>query len=72
MRSAKIGWAVGARGALLEYQAGRWTPLPRLTDHALHQVVVVPHSTEAWAIGDGGAVLHYRQGQWSTSTITAL
>ncbi|GHP00593.1 hypothetical protein KSF_106400 [Reticulibacter mediterranei] len=69
MRSASSGWAVGARGAILAYHHGIWTPVASPSGQALQHVALAPHSDDAWAVGDTGTILRYHEGQWTPSLI---
>lgn len=65
--SAEEGWAVGERGALLRYRAGRWEPLPSSpTDKHLFSVAF-PSQQQGWAVGAWGTILRYEEGTgWQT------
>lgn len=64
--SAEEGWAVGERGAILHYRAGKWEPLePSPTDKHLFSVAF-PSAEEGWAVGAWGTFLRYDRKEWKT------
>ncbi len=66
MVTADEGWAVGTRGALLHYAAGRWTPVeaPTKTSDLRLSGIQMLSGSEGWAVGDASRLLHHRAGAW--------
>ncbi len=70
--SASEAWAVGARGTIVHYANGQWTPVRSPTDFDLRQLWGASAS-EVWAIGDSGertmprrdVLLRWNGAQWS-------
>lgn len=59
------GWAVGERGAILYYHAGKWEPVePSPTDRHLFSVAF-PSARQGWAVGAWGTILHYDGTAWT-------
>lgn len=62
--SSGEGWAVGERGAILHYRAGKWEPVePSPTDRHLFSVVF-PTPQEGWAVGAWGTFIRYDGKEW--------
>jgi len=74
MVDAHRGWAVGANGAILRCESGKWTVHQSGEWTAqVHQYGEGPHlndlwlnadGSEGWAVGDASTILHYAGGEW--------
>ncbi len=60
-----IGFAVGDKGFILQYDGTNWTKVTSPTSDDLFGVQVIS-ANEAWAVGDDGTVLRWNGSSWST------
>jgi photosystem II stability/assembly factor-like uncharacterized protein len=63
MVSAEEGWAVGAKGLIMRYQAGVWQSMASPTQKDLYSIDMV-NAEEGWAVGKDSTLLHYHEGVW--------
>lgn len=64
MLSSELGWAVGANGTILKYDAGKWLQVESPTTSNLTSIVLLS-PVEGWAVGNQPVVfLHLTDGKW--------
>lgn len=67
MISESLGWAVGEKGTILNWNGTNWTKLLSPTTSSLKSVDAVTSSL-GWAVGEQGTILQWNGSSWSIAT----